>query len=106
MPTVYTNYKRIPFKTLLAIKENRYRSKDAKRDYCPIGIEEEIIRKTNNAQVKEEKEFLKSMDDFEKEKSELKTLIQTLRIYGTKFLTEETLKQITDELAYKVANFK
>ena len=41
MPVI-SNVDRLGMKMLTAIKENDYRSKDAKHDYCPISIEARI----------------------------------------------------------------
>jgi len=37
------NVDRLGLKTLMAIKDNQYRSKDAKRDFCPFSVEARII---------------------------------------------------------------
>lgn len=99
---IQSSYKHIPLRRLLSIRENSYQS-EVKGEYLPERIDEEISNRQNALMERDAAE----MDAlaFDHEKAQLAELVSVLKRSGILFLSENTLRTITGELAPHISEY-
>jgi len=97
--------KNMTLKQAMAIRENGYRSKDAKRDYYPEDIDAIIASRMAKKAVDSLDQRENELAQWEKERSELKAFIRFVRLNGKKWLSDQTMLVIAKDIQKQIGAY-